>query len=319
MAVRRLADRGPNMIKIQARVTDDGEDWGDQASRTSGTRTGASEVSDGGLGDGKRSATMDSEKILSEKDGRIGRIVFNNPERRNAVSLEMWLAVERALDGFAADDDIRVLILSGAGGKAFVSGADISKFESERAGREAVAHYDATIARVCRKIEDFRKPVLAQITGACVGGGVNLAVCCDLRICGQSSRFGIPAAKLGLGYGYAGLKRLVGVIGPAFAKEMLFTARLFSAEEALAMGLVNRVLPDEEVTAYVNDYAETIAANAPLTVTSVKAIIGEVMKDPDARDMALCDALVQRCFESRDYVEGRRAFMEKRKPEFTGT
>jgi enoyl-CoA hydratase/carnithine racemase len=236
---------------------------------------------------------MDSEKILSEKDGRIGRIVFNNPERRNAVSLEMWLAVERALERFAADDEIRVLILSGAGGKAFVSGADISKFESERAGREAVAH--------------------------CVGGGVNLAVCCDLRICGQSSRFGIPAAKLGLGYGYAGLKRLVGVIGPAFAKEMLFTARLFSAEEALAMGLVNRVLPDEEVAAYVNDYAETIAANAPLTVTSAKAIIGEVMKDPDARDMALCDALVQRCFESRDYVEGRRAFMEKRKPEFTGT
>lgn len=262
---------------------------------------------------------MDSEKILSEKDGKIGRIVFNNPERRNAVSLDMWLTVETVLEDFAADDDIRVVVISGAGEKAFVSGADISKFESERAGQEAVAHYNATIARIFRKLEDFPKPVLAQITGACVGGGVNLAVCCDLRICGQGSRFGIPAARLGLGYGYAGLRRLVNVIGPAFAKEMFFTARLFSAEEARAMGLVNRVLPDDEVAAYVNDYAETITTNAPLTVASVKAIIGEIMKDPADRDMALCDALVQRCFESRDYVEGRRAFMEKRKPEFTGT
>ena len=145
-----------------------------------------------------------------------------------------------------------------------------------------------------------------------------LAICCDLRICGQGSRFGIPAARLGLGYGFAGLKRLVDVVGPAFAKEMFFTARLFSAAEAYEMRLVNRVLPDAEVAGYVADYARTIASNAPLTVGSVKAIVGEVLKDPAERDLARCAALVDACFASRDYVEGRRAFLEKRPPEFTG-
>jgi enoyl-CoA hydratase len=261
---------------------------------------------------------MENDKIIGEKDGKLARIVFNNPERRNAVSLEMWLTVERLLEDYAADDSLRALVVSGAGGKAFVSGADISKFEDERASREAVAHYNTTVGRIYQKLQDFPKPTIAEITGFCVGGGVNLAVCCDLRICGEGSKFGIPAAKLGLGYGYAGLRRLVDVIGPAFAKEMFFTARLFSAEEAHGMGLVNRVLPDGEVGAYVADYAAQITANAPLTVTSVKTIIGEVLRDPADRDLARCDALVRECFESSDYIEGRRAFMEKRKPAFTG-
>jgi enoyl-CoA hydratase/carnithine racemase len=212
-----------------------------------------------------------------------------------------------------------VVVLSGAGDKAFVSGADISKFESERAGAEAVAHYNATTAGFYQKLTTFPKPTIAAITGSCVGGGVALAICCDLRVCGQGSRFGIPAARLGLGYGFAGLKRLVDVVGPAFAKEMFFTARLFSAAEAYEMGLVNRVQPDPEVAGYVADYARTIALNAPLTVDSVKAIVGEVLKDPAERDLARCAALVDACFASRDYIEGRRAFLEKRTPEFTGT
>ena len=145
-----------------------------------------------------------------------------------------------------------------------------------------------------------------------------LAVCCDLRICGESSRFGIPAARLGLGYGYAGLKRLVDVIGPAFAKELLFTARLFSAAEAYAMGLVNRVLPDDQVASFVADYARTIRANAPLTIAAAKATIGEILKDPDTRDLARCETLVAACFASQDYIEGRRAFLEKRQPQFIG-
>jgi enoyl-CoA hydratase/carnithine racemase len=259
-----------------------------------------------------------TDKIISRREDGIGHVVFNNPEKRNAVSLDMWQAVEAALDQFAADEEIRVVVLSGAGDRAFVSGADVSKFEEERSGAEAVAHYNATTARIYAKLNTYAKPTIAQITGSCVGGGVALAVCCDLRICGQSSRFGIPAAKLGLGYGFAGLQRLVHLIGPAFAKEMFFTARLFSAAEGYEMGLVNRVVPDDQVEGYVADYARTISGNAPLTVGAVKAVIGEVLKDPAERNLARCDQLVQACFASRDYVEGRQAFLEKRPPRFIG-
>lgn len=259
-----------------------------------------------------------TDKILSRVEDGVGRLVFNNPERRNAVSLEMWEAAERALDAFADDPTVRVVVLSGAGGKAFVSGADISKFESERSGPDATAHYNATTARLYDKLEALEKPTIAEIRGSCVGGGTALALCCDLRICGESSRFGVPAAKLGVGYGFEGLKRLVDIVGPAFAKEIFFTGRLFSAAEAQQMGLVNRVLADEEVETYVADYARTITENAPLTVTSVKVIVGEVVKDPQARDLARCEALVDACFASQDYVEGRQAFLEKRKPRFTG-
>jgi enoyl-CoA hydratase len=259
-----------------------------------------------------------TDKIISRREEGIGRLIFNNPEKRNAVSLDMWQAVERVLEDFAADDEVRVVLLSGAGEKAFVSGADISRFDDERASEEAVRAYNATTARMYAKLNDFPKPTIAEITGVCVGGGVALAVCCDLRICGQSSRFGIPAARLGLGYGFAGLQRLVHLIGPAFAKEMFFTARLFSAAEAYDMGLVNRVLPDEEVAGYVAEYARTITGNAPLTVNSVKAIVGEVLKDAATRDLARCEELVRACFASRDYVEGRQAFMEKRPPRFIG-
>jgi enoyl-CoA hydratase len=158
-----------------------------------------------------------------------------------------------------------------------------------------------------------------MIRGYCIGGGVGLALCCDLRICSDNSKFGVPAAKLGLGYGFKGIKKLVDVVGPSFAKEIFFTARQFIAAEALQMGLVNRVLPDAEVEKYVKDYAETISGNAPLTVNSVKYIVGEVVKDEGKRDLKRCDDLVAQCFASKDYIEGRKAFMEKRKPAFTGS
>lgn len=259
-----------------------------------------------------------TDKILSRTEDGTGHVVFNNPEKRNAVSLDMWQAVEAALDRFEADDAVRVVVVSGAGGKAFVSGADISRFESERSTEAEVRHYNTTTARLYDKLVAFPKPTIAQITGSCVGGGTALAVCCDLRICGEGSRFGIPAAKLGLGYGFGGLNRLVQLVGPSFAKELFFTARLFSAAEALQMGLVNRVLPDDKVEAYVADYARMITENAPLTIGSVKAIVGEALKDPDQRDLEHCQALVDACYASQDYIEGRRAFMEKRKPRFVG-
>jgi len=259
-----------------------------------------------------------TDKIVSTHEGGIAHIQFNNPAKRNAVSLEMWQAVGRALEGFAADDRVRVVVLSGAGDKAFVSGADISKFESERSSAEAIAHYNTITSEVFGKLAAFPKPTIAQITGSCVGGGVALAVCCDLRICGEGSRFGIPAAKLGLGYGFGGVNRLVQLVGPSFAKEIFFTARLFSSAEAREMGLVNRVLPDAEVEAYVADYAQKITDNAPMTVGSIKAIVVEAQKDPADRDLERCAAMVEACYASKDYIEGRRAFMEKRKPQFVG-
>jgi enoyl-CoA hydratase/carnithine racemase len=260
-----------------------------------------------------------TDKMLARKDGRVGYVIFNNPERHNAVSLDMWAATSDILNGYLNDDEVRVVVLTGAGGKAFVSGADISKFESERATMEHTKHYNATVERAYAGIQDFPKPTIAMIRGYCIGGGLGLAVCCDLRIASDNAKFAVPAAKLGLGYSYAGLRRLIEVIGPAFAKEIFFTARQFDTKEARLMGLVNRVVADGELESYVKSYAETMAANAPLTVKAVKYIVGEVMKDESERNIARCAELVEACFASNDFIEGRRAFMEKRKPAFTGT
>jgi enoyl-CoA hydratase/carnithine racemase len=260
-----------------------------------------------------------TEKMLARKEGGVGFVVFNNPERHNAVSLDMWEATKRILDGFAADGDIRVVVLTGAGGKAFVSGADISKFASERATAEAQRAYNMTSDAAYSSIADFPKPTIAMIKGYCLGGGVGLATCCDLRICSDNSRFAVPAARLGVGYGYKGLKRLVDIVGPAFAKEIFYTARQFDAAEALAMGLVNRLVPAAELETYVKSITDMICANAPLTIQAVKFTVGEILKDEAQRDLARSAAMVEQCFASRDYTEGRTAFMEKRKPVFTGT
>lgn len=259
-----------------------------------------------------------TDKMLARIEDGIGTMTFNNPERHNAVSLEMWEAAAAILDDFANDPAVRVVVLTGAGGKAFVSGADISKFEDERASEEAYNRYNAAVDRASTRLAEHPKPTIAMIRGWCLGGGVGLATCCDLRICSDGSRFAVPAARLGLGYAPKGLKRVVDLVGPAFTKEIFFTARQFTAAEAHQMGLVNRVLPEAELDAYVRDYATTIAGNAPLTIAAAKVAIGELLEDASARDMARCDAMVQACFESRDYVEGRRAFMEKRKPVFEG-
>jgi enoyl-CoA hydratase len=259
-----------------------------------------------------------TDKMLSRKEGRVGYVIFNNPERHNAVSLEMWEATARILEEFGKDDEVRVVVLTGAGGKAFVSGADISKFEDERSNEEAIARYNATVERANAAVFEYPKPTIAMIRGYCIGGGVGLSLCCDLRICSDNSRFAVPAAKLGLGYGYSGLKKLVDVVGPSFAKEIFYTARQFDAEEARTMGLVNRVVPPEELESYVKKYADMIGENAPLTIATTKFVIGQVVKEDSKRDLAKAADMVMRCFESNDYVEGRRAFMEKRKPAFKG-
>jgi enoyl-CoA hydratase/carnithine racemase len=257
-------------------------------------------------------------KILSTVGGPVGTLTFNNPERHNAISLEMWQQAATVLEHLAEDPAVRVVVLTGAGGKAFVSGADISKFESERATSEGVAKYNAAVERFSEILLDCAKPTLAMIRGYCMGGGVGIAVCCDLRIANENARFGIPAAKLGLGYGLENIHRLMNLVGPQFVNEILFTARQFGAAEASQMGLVNRVMRDDEIESYVRDMAETIAGNAPLTIRAVKGIVRELLRDSSARDFAACELLVRQCFESADYKEGRRAFLEKRKPVFSG-
>ena len=259
-----------------------------------------------------------TDKMLSRKEGTVGYVIFNNPERHNAVSLEMWAATTDILESFRNDPEVRVVVVTGAGGKAFVSGADISKFESERSSADAVAHYNVTVAKANQTVADYPKPTIAMIKGYCIGGGLGLALCCDMRIASENSKFGVPAAKLGLGYAYPGLKRLVDVVGPAFAKEIFYTGRQFDVAEALAMGLVNRAVPADDLENYVRNYADTIAGNAPLTLKAVKFIVGETIKDESKRDLALADKMVQDCFASQDYIEGRTAFMEKRKPVFKG-
>jgi len=260
-----------------------------------------------------------TDNMLSRKESGVGYLIFNNPERHNAVSLEMWEAASGYLEEFRNDRNIRVVVVTGAGGKAFISGADISKFEKERSTQEGVDRYNAAVDQASNAFYYFPKPTIAMIRGYCIGGGVGLALCCDMRICTEESKFAVPAAKLGLGYRYDGLKKLVDLVGPSFAKEIFFTARQFTAAEAQMMGLVNRVVPDAELESYVKDYAETIAGNAPLTVDSVKFIVAQAVADESKRDLKTCDEMVQACFTSKDYTEGRKAFMEKRKPQFTGS
>jgi enoyl-CoA hydratase len=259
-----------------------------------------------------------TSKMIAEKEGGIGRITFNNPARHNAVSLEMWEAVSLIMDDFNADDQVRVIVVTGAGGKAFVSGADISEFKEKRASQEAAEAY-AKISESARlKIQETLKPTIAMIRGYCIGGGVGTALACDMRIAAEGSKFGVPAAKLGLGYAYDGIKRLVDLVGPAYAREIFYTARQFTAEEALQMGLINRVVADGELESHVDNYCKTIAGNAPLTIRAAKVAVREALKPESERDLDLCKRLVAECFASEDYTEGRTAFMEKRRPAFKG-
>lgn len=259
-----------------------------------------------------------TDKMIAEKDGPIGWITFNNPERRNAVSMAMWEALGDIVRDYEHDNAIRVIVLKGAGDKAFVSGADISEFEERRSTPETTRIYNQASGKANDELMHAGKPTIAMIRGFCIGGGVSVALSCDIRIAAQGAKFGVPAAKLGLGYEAKGVRKLMAVVGPSFAKEIFFTARQFTAEEAMGMGLINRIVPDETLEAYVRGYAATIAANAPLTVASIKTIVAELAKDESARDMALCQQVVDRCFNSEDYVEGRTAFMAKRKPMFRG-
>ena len=259
-----------------------------------------------------------TQKLIGRKDAPIGWMIFNNPERRNAISTEMWEAIPRVLGEFDADPEVRVVVMTGTGDKAFVSGADISQFEDQRANREANERYNARSGAGTSALASLKKPSIAMIRGFCLGGGLAVALSCDLRVCSDDARFGIPAARLGLGYGFDGVRRLVDIVGPAYTSEILFTARQFDAQEALRMGLVNRVVAAGELEETVRGYARMIGENAPLTVRASKMAVREALKDPERRKLDALETAVAACFESADYAEGRRAFMEKRKPNFQG-
>ncbi len=257
-------------------------------------------------------------KMLASAQGGIGRITFNQPEKRNAMSVEMWEGLGQILEGFTADPTIRVVVLTGAGDMAFVSGADISQFEQQRGDDAARLEYDRKTAFGRKVFDEFTKPTIARIQGFCVGGGLAIAMNADLRIASEQSQFGIPAAKLGISYGFSGVRRLVQLVGPAEARMLLYTGDRIPASEARAIGLINRCVALSELDATVDRIAQTIATNAPMSVISMKRTVTEACKDEAAVNLNAINESVGACFNSADYREGRRAFMEKRKPVFTG-
>ncbi len=261
---------------------------------------------------------MSEGKIVAEKQGHLGRVIFDNVKKHNAMSKLMWDQLADTMADFDADDGVRVIVLEGAGEKAFVSGADISRFENERANIDRVKEYGVSVNRAYESVQHALKPTIAKIGGYCYGGGMGIAVCADLRICSEESSFCIPASKLGVGYGQHNTKVLMDLVGPSFTKEIFYTARRFSSDEARKMGLVNHVVPKAELDSFVDGYVETMAGNAPLSLKTTNLIVNELLKNEGEQDMALCDSLVDECAASEDIEEGRKAFMEKRKPAFVG-
>lgn len=257
-------------------------------------------------------------KILQASTEGVGVITFNNPAKRNAMSLDMWEGLGHALVELRDDPEIRVVILRGAGDKAFVSGADISQFEKTRHNAEASEEYSRRSAAQRALLADYPKPVIASIRGFCMGGGMQVAMSADMRIAAEDSQFGIPAAKLGIAYGYDGLKHLVSLVGPSWARLLMFTGMRIHSSEAVRIGLVDRVVPDHELWDATMEIARTISGNAPLAIKAAKITIAQILKDPADRDMNAIKQIGIDCMDSEDFREGRRAFMEKRKPQFRG-
>jgi enoyl-CoA hydratase/carnithine racemase len=251
------------------------------------------------------------------KEGHVGHVVFCNPKKFNAMNYDMWVALPQVMQDFVDDADIRVIVLSGAGDKAFVSGADISQFDTLRTGDANLVYSQASEAGYAAVL-DCPKPTVAQIQGICMGGGLGLALNCDVRLCASNAKFRMPAGRLGLGYAFDGVKRFTEVVGVSHTADLFFSARIFDAQDALAMGLVKQVVAPEALSATVADYTRSVCENAPLTLAAAKRALLELRKNPEQRDMALMQAMVSACFASQDYQEGRQAFAAKRPPVFKG-
>ena len=265
-----------------------------------------------------RAAISPTNRVIAEIDGPIGWLVFNNPAKRNALSLDMWQAISTVLDHFEQESGVRAVVLRGAGDRAFTSGADISEFERLRGTPADQERYNAISETALTRLQHFPKPTIAMIQGYCMSIGLGIALACDLRFAGLSARFASLAARLSLTYRWTDIKKLVDLIGPARTKDFFYSARHVPAEEAAAMRLVETIRPDGEIEAFTRAYCVRIAENAPLSMTATKRIVTEIIKPSSEIDSALCRAIVAGCYASEDYVEGRRAFMEKRKPVFKG-
>ncbi len=257
-------------------------------------------------------------ELITRRTGAVATVLFSNLEKMNAVTFDMWSTVPATLAALDADPQVRVIVIAGDGDKAFISGADISQFEKLRGTAQAQADYNKAVEKAYLAPMNCSKPVIARIRGICIGGGLGFAAACDLRICSEDAVFRMPAARLGLGYSPTGVRRFMNVIGAANTSEIFFTARKFGAQEALRMGFVSRVVPAAQLEAAVAETCEMIAENAPLTVAAAKFAVQQALKDPADRDMAKAVQMVETCFASADHKEGRKAFMEKRKPSFTG-
>lgn len=257
-------------------------------------------------------------KMLSRSEGSVGWMIFDQQAKYNAVTYDMRRAIPDILEKFENDDEVRIVIVAGAGDKAFISGSDVSQFGEKRSSKDMIKLYDEASERANSAMKDFSKPLIAMIQGYCLGAGVLTAMLCDFRIAADNSVFGLPPAKLGLGFGFGGVDNLVNLIGPAYASEMLFTGNRYTAEQAMKMGLVNEIVPHTELEQTVVESAEIIALNAPLTIKLLKTSIQNTQLDESQRDMQKVQAQIDACFESEDYQEGRKAFMEKRRPNFKG-
>jgi enoyl-CoA hydratase/carnithine racemase len=258
-----------------------------------------------------------AEKIVAGRENGVGTLVFNNPEKHNALSLEMWAGVSRVLKSFDADDAVRAIVLRGAGGKSFISGADISQFEERRSTESKAAEYSAITDGAWAALGGTPKPVIAAIEGYCIGGGLAVAMKADIRIATRSSVFGVPAARLGIAYPSGAIRDLVNLVGPSEAKWILFTGRQLEAAQALRIGLINEVVEDgNALDKAVDALTQTLAANAPLSMRASKETIDQIAGN--RLDKQRLHELSVECIESADFAEGRKAFMEKRKPHFTG-
>jgi enoyl-CoA hydratase/carnithine racemase len=261
---------------------------------------------------------MSEGRLLVEKRGAAGWLTFDNPAKRNALNAAMWRGIPAALEQFEADPEVRCVVLRGSGTQAFTAGADISDFDRIRAERPT-GKFDSFLAQVLHALQRSSKPSIAMIHGFCLGGGLEVALACDLRYCGISSQFGVPAARLGIGYNIEGHKLLIETVGQARAREIMYLARRYNAEEAVSMGLVQRSMPDAELEGFIDGVAKTISENAPLSIANSKMAIEEFVKASGAPDHSRMKASIERCKNSSDSQEGRRAFMEKRKPNFSGS
>ena len=257
-------------------------------------------------------------ELITRKENAVGWVIFSNPAKYNAVSHDMWMALPKAIAAFDTDPEVRLIVIAGDGDKAFISGADISQFEKARGSAEAQAGYNQAVVEAYEAPVRCSKPVVAKIRGICFGGGLGLAAACDVRFAAADAVFRMPAGRLGLGYNYTGIRRFVQILGAAGTADVFFSARKFGADDALAMGFVNRVIPVADFDREVAAYCELVAENAPLTLAAAKFTIRQVGLDADARDLDLNARMIAACFDSEDYREGRRAFMEKRTPKFKG-